>query len=1114
MKPHPPAFWPALLVLVALLLQSLPEARSTDYVAVFGPVTVDTRRPTAEAGSLQVNIEPAAAVMDGAQWRREGTTAWWNSGATESGVTAGSYQVEFRAVGGWITPPNQSIRIEAGQTASLDAQYVQPPTITAQPLSQAVPICSDVVFEVKATGTPPLIYQWRFNGSDLEGATNSSLSLSKATVAEAGDYLVTVSNGVGLADSLPATLRLAEPPPVRVASPAEGSSYASGTTLAITATAEDAYGIIRKVEFYADALKLGEGTSVPYGMVWSNLSPGSYSLSVRASGDCGLLSTSAPVRITVTRTNTWPTISPVADVTILEDAPSSAIAFIVADAETSADKLQVVATSSNDALILTTDLTISGAGTNRMLNLKPVADQFGAASLRIVVRDEEGATNAASFVLTVSPVNDPPLAHPDSKVTDEDTQLVFPALDLLSNDSPGPANEGDQTLTVTAVTSPTTQGGKVRLEGTNVVYLPAPQFFGTDSFSYNVTDNGTTAGTSDPQSATGMVVVEVRKANRPPSVALAYPPNNATFIGGTNLTLLAEATDPDGKVTRVEFLSGGSPLGDDALDPYAWVWQDVPPGVYVLSARATDDKGATATSAEITITVRIPDSVPPTVVLTAPTNHTVFPERENISLTAMATGGSDPIAKVEFYAGSLLLGETNVAPYAFVWESPASGDFQLTARAIDRKGLVGESPPIRVAIGTCGGVAIVRSSAHPEIEVLQGYLFELGLKQEVFERAELRATPGLRDRVAALDVLVWEETGGEPLKEEDVLLLQDLVAEGRSLYFIGDGLISAAAGLSETTRQAWYGLLHLEPTMNPVSTETVIVDHEAYRDITLTGRSGTVTNFACNPSADGSRMAYPTGIDAVLGRMGDNDVVVANEYVEHSGRSVTQLLRVYSGVDQQSLEERGKLFENVVWWLMRCPACGAFKIGIRDDGVPESMNLGEESTYGFVVFQTGECGANGVRVVVEVPVSLRFVRASSERGWWSYQNGQVDFFLGRMGSAGEGRLKVTVVPTEPGEVRARATLAASNDFGEDQTGHEAVMASRVIGLLLRVEVKTGGGTQISISGPEGRRCTLQGSFDLSEWQDIKTTELGSNWTTVVDEELPRSSRRFYRAKLD
>jgi len=74
-------------------------------------------------GALQVIIEPDAARTDGAQWRRAGTTTWLDSGVTEEGIPTGNYDVEFKAVSGWIKPSNASVTIVAGQTEFSSATY-------------------------------------------------------------------------------------------------------------------------------------------------------------------------------------------------------------------------------------------------------------------------------------------------------------------------------------------------------------------------------------------------------------------------------------------------------------------------------------------------------------------------------------------------------------------------------------------------------------------------------------------------------------------------------------------------------------------------------------------------------------------------------------------------------------------------------------------------------------------------------------------------------------------------------------------------------------------------------------------------------------------------------
>lgn len=80
------------------------------------------------------------------------------------------------------------------------------PAITRQPTGQTVMVGSDVTFSVVATGTPPLSYQWRFNGTNIAGATDSVLILNNVQTNNAGAYSVLVTNAVDATTSEPATL--------------------------------------------------------------------------------------------------------------------------------------------------------------------------------------------------------------------------------------------------------------------------------------------------------------------------------------------------------------------------------------------------------------------------------------------------------------------------------------------------------------------------------------------------------------------------------------------------------------------------------------------------------------------------------------------------------------------------------------------------------------------------------------------------------------------------------------------------------------------------------------------------------------------------------------------
>jgi large repetitive protein len=86
----------------------------------------------------------------------------------------------------------------------------------------------------------------------------------------------------------------------------------------------------------------------------------------------------------------------------------------------------------------------------------PNRDFFGTDTFTYTIDDGNPASTAVGTVtVTVTPVNDPPVAGNDQVTTAEDTPLTLPVSMLLANDRPGPANESNQTLRIT-VRSPTT----------------------------------------------------------------------------------------------------------------------------------------------------------------------------------------------------------------------------------------------------------------------------------------------------------------------------------------------------------------------------------------------------------------------------------------------------------------------------------------------------------------------------------------------------------------------------------------------------------------------------------------------------------------------------------
>jgi len=86
-----------------------------------------------------------------------------------------------------------------------------PAAITTQPSNQSVLAGQNATFNVTASGTEPLGYQWNFNGLPLVGATSSNLTLTGVLTAFNGNYSVVVANGLGSITSAVATLSVTLP---------------------------------------------------------------------------------------------------------------------------------------------------------------------------------------------------------------------------------------------------------------------------------------------------------------------------------------------------------------------------------------------------------------------------------------------------------------------------------------------------------------------------------------------------------------------------------------------------------------------------------------------------------------------------------------------------------------------------------------------------------------------------------------------------------------------------------------------------------------------------------------------------------------------------------------
>jgi len=198
----------------------------------------------------------------------------------------------------------------------------------------------------------------------------------------------------------------------------------------------------------------------------------------------------------------------------------------------------------------------SGGTCTATVTYTPGADFNGSDSFAFRASDGSVNSNTSTVSVSVSEVNDSPLASDDSKTIDEDTQLSFAASDLTGNDSAGPANESGQTLTVSSVTATANTHGTVSLSSGQVVYTPAGNYNGPASFEYEVCDDGTTNSAPDSKCATGTVNVTVNTINDEPDAV-----DDATTInedsGANSINVLGNDTDADADTLTVSGVTQG-----------------------------------------------------------------------------------------------------------------------------------------------------------------------------------------------------------------------------------------------------------------------------------------------------------------------------------------------------------------------------------------------------------------------------------------------------------------------------------------------------------------------------------------------------------------------------
>ena len=213
-----------------------------------------------------------------------------------------------------------------------------------------------------------------------------------------------------------------------------------------------------------------------------------------------------------------------------EDTPRMVPAPGVLGNDTDADGDTILAGSASDPPNGSVALSPNGAVT-----YTPDADFSGTDTFTYTVSDGSGGSDTGLVTLAVSAVNDAPVAGDDAYGATEDAVLNVVAPGVLGNDTDVEGNAR------TAGSAGDPAHGRVTLAADgSFTYTPDPDFAGTDTFTYTVTD---TAGATDG----GLVTVTVGAVNDAPvGVDDAYSTDESTALGVAAPGVLGNDLDADG----------------------------------------------------------------------------------------------------------------------------------------------------------------------------------------------------------------------------------------------------------------------------------------------------------------------------------------------------------------------------------------------------------------------------------------------------------------------------------------------------------------------------------------------------------------------------------------
>ena len=254
-----------------------------------------------------------------------------------------------------------------------------------------------------------------------------------------------------------------------------------------------------------------------------------------------------------------------------EDTSLSDIPVSIADVDGDALTLNAYAVSANpeQPVLLPSGIQLVKGESDYTLTLTPVANANGNVTVTLAVSDGVISTQR-SFTLHVTPVNDAPVAQDYTFHIQEDTPAAFILVDANCD-----VDDAASTLTLQCGDP---AHGSLSVSGDSVVYTPAANYFGNDSFTYTITDPHGSASSpatvsivignvNDPPRISGLSPSVVMLEDATASVSFTVLDDDAEDTHNASVSLVSESVEglfPEGSLNVV----GGTIVLEPAADKY------------------------------------------------------------------------------------------------------------------------------------------------------------------------------------------------------------------------------------------------------------------------------------------------------------------------------------------------------------------------------------------------------------------------------------------------------------------------------------------------------------------------------------------------------------------